>query len=139
MKISEYRQHLQENPEFIKAEEELQLQLELANCVLRARLKKGWSQTDLANAIGTKQANISRIEAGLANPTINLIQKLIKALDIEIKISNTEHESIQKGFSGNSEYMHTQNAYKVQNWPNSNCKASYEIKTEASIEEGVFK
>jgi len=36
--------------------------------------------------VGTKQATISRIEAGLANPTLSLIRKILQALDLDLKI-----------------------------------------------------
>lgn len=86
MKLSEFRQDLQQDPEFVEAQENLKLHFELANAVLRARIKKGWSQTDLAKAVGTKQVNISRIESGLANPTLALVQKIVSVLDLEVKI-----------------------------------------------------
>jgi ribosome-binding protein aMBF1 (putative translation factor) len=133
MKLSEFRHKLEKNSEFVEAEEALQLQFELANCVLRARLKKGWSQTDLAKAIGTKQANISRIEAGLANPTITLIQKLIKSLDLEIKITPSDHEVLAKNNSGGM------NAYLVPDWPSSPCNVRYDITSKASNDEGKLE
>ncbi|HSQ17704.1 MAG TPA: helix-turn-helix transcriptional regulator, partial [Anaerolineales bacterium] len=64
--------------------DDLALHFELANAVLRARLQKGWTQSDLAKAVGTKQANISKIEAGLANPTLALVRKITRALGLEV-------------------------------------------------------
>ena len=84
MKLIEFEQKMQQNPEYVQAVDELALHFELANAVLRARLRKGWTQTDLAKAVGTKQANISRIEAGLTNPTLALIRKLTRALELEV-------------------------------------------------------
>jgi ribosome-binding protein aMBF1 (putative translation factor) len=98
MILAEYRQKIHENSEYMGAVNELQLQFDLANAVLRARLKKGWSQADLAEAIGTKQANISRIEAGLANPTIALVQKLVRVLSLEIIISPSETPRVDNVF-----------------------------------------
>ena len=86
MKLQEFSRYLEEDPEYLKAAEELHLQLLLADAVLKGRLHKGWSQTQLAEAVGTKQANISRIEAGLANPTLSLIRKILQALDLDLKI-----------------------------------------------------
>jgi len=86
MKLKEFRKQLEESQEYLDAKNEIQLQLNLAKAVLRARLKKGWSQDQLAEAIGTKQANISRIESGLSNPTLNIIQKLSTVLDFKINI-----------------------------------------------------
>jgi transcriptional regulator with XRE-family HTH domain len=63
--------------------------------VLRARLEKGWTQTELARRVGTKQANISRIEAGLANPTLELVQKVCKALEIQPEFQQKQKPAYQ--------------------------------------------
>jgi transcriptional regulator with XRE-family HTH domain len=90
MKYSDYKKQLEQNLEYQAAKAEVQLAFNLGNAVLRARLKKGWTQSELARRVGTKQANISRIEAGLANPTLELIRKVCKALDIEINFQKPE-------------------------------------------------
>ncbi len=84
MKHSEFKDRLNANPEYVEARKAVQLKLDLSNAVLKARLERGLTQTALANAIGTKQANISKIESGLGNPTINLIQKLVNFLEINV-------------------------------------------------------
>lgn len=48
----------------------------------RLRLSKGLSQTELAEAIGQKQPNIYRYEHGRTEPTLDVIAKLAKALDV---------------------------------------------------------
>jgi len=88
MKLNEYRHQLEKSEEYQKAKEDLQLHFALADAVLDARMNKGWTQEELAEAIGTKQANISRIESGLANPTLEFIHKLAKALDLNIYFSS---------------------------------------------------
>lgn len=94
MKLSEYREKLEQNPEFKEAEEKLKTRFELGNAVLMGRMKRGWSQADLAAAVGTKQANISRIEAGRANPTLDLIQRLCEKLDLDLKLVEREKVAV---------------------------------------------
>ncbi|AFL73531.1 helix-turn-helix domain-containing protein [Thiocystis violascens] len=48
------------------------------------RLKMGWSQTRLADALGTSQSHIARIERGTENLTIETCRKLATALDIDL-------------------------------------------------------
>ena len=86
MKLEEYRQKLQQDLEYQAAKKELKPFLDLADDVLELRLEKGWSQSELARRAGTKQANISRIESGLANPTVKSLQKLAKAFGTELEI-----------------------------------------------------
>lgn len=80
MKLAEYREQLQHDPDYLAAEEELRPLLALADMVLAQRLARGWSQADLAERVGTKQANISRLESGMANPSVKFLQKLANAL-----------------------------------------------------------
>jgi transcriptional regulator with XRE-family HTH domain len=80
MKLAEYREQLQHDPDYRAAEEELRPLLDLADAVIALRLARGWSQAELAERVGTKQANISRLESGLANPGVKFLQKLASAL-----------------------------------------------------------
>ena len=59
---------------------------ELADEVLRLRLARGWSQSELARRAGTAQTNISRIESGLANPTLGTIRNIARPLGVEVVI-----------------------------------------------------
>ncbi len=86
MKLEEYRRKLELDPEYVAAEEELRPLLDLADEVLRLRLQSGWSQSELARRAGTQQSNISRIEAGLGNPTLKFIQRLADALGTGVEI-----------------------------------------------------
>jgi len=53
---------------------------------LELRQAKGWTQNQLAEASGIAQAEISRIEQGKANPTVQTLIALVSALDGEIQI-----------------------------------------------------
>ena len=80
MRLSEYRQEMATAPAYLAAQEELRPLLDLADAVIALRLARGWSQADLAERAGTKQANISRLESGLANPSVRFLQKVVDAL-----------------------------------------------------------
>jgi transcriptional regulator with XRE-family HTH domain len=86
MKLAEYREQLQHDPDYLAAEEELRPLLDLADSVIALRLARGWSQAELAEQAGTKQANISRLESGLANPSVRFLQKLASALNETLTI-----------------------------------------------------
>jgi XRE family transcriptional regulator, regulator of sulfur utilization len=130
MKFSAYQNELQQDAEFVKASEELKLTFTLANAILRARIKKGWSQHKLAKAVGTKQANISRIESGLANPTISLVNKLMGALELDIEIGPIAYPVELREDYGTTEVI------EVKNWPKPDCNTSYSTKSEASSNGG---
>lgn len=89
MRYTDYRRGLEEDKTFLKARDELNLNFALGKAVVRGRINRGWSQTKLAKEVGTRQANISRIESGLANPTLKLMNKIAKALDITISFDGS--------------------------------------------------
>ena len=95
MKLSEYQHQLEESKEYTTAKNDLQVKFSLADAVYNARTRKGWSQKELAKAIGTKQANISRIESGLANPTLEFLNRLSNVLDFKIEFSCEKESAIE--------------------------------------------
>lgn len=48
----------------------------------RIRQSKGLSQAQLAEMVGANQATISKIEKGVGNPTLSMINRIAKALRI---------------------------------------------------------
>ena len=71
----------------VKAEyDKLQPDFALIRAVIEARMKKGLTQTELANKIGTKQSVISRLEIGKANPSFSFLMKLAEALNSRLEI-----------------------------------------------------
>jgi transcriptional regulator with XRE-family HTH domain len=126
MKLEELRQQLQTNPDYNKALEDLQLKFDFGNAVLRARLNKNWSQAKLAEAVGTKQANISRIEAGMGNTTFSLAQKIINILDLGCHFFSIEPQPIQ--YLTASIEISTINAVEETHWGNdNNCVPKYKM------------
>lgn len=84
MKYTDYLSQLDNNSDYQSGLSELKSHFALGDAIIRARIKKGLSQADLAEMVGTKQANISRIESALGNPTLKLINKILRALELEI-------------------------------------------------------
>ncbi len=124
MNYQDYYRNLEANPEYHQAERDLQVRLDLADEVLRLRIEKGWSQAELAEHADTKQANISRIESGLSNPSLRFLEKLAKALDttLTIRLERVQLPSISTDTGGNAQ---NQSIY-VPNWPQGKVYTSYE-------------
>lgn len=55
--------------------------------IISERQKKGLSQTELAQRVGTKQPVISRLESGVGNPTLELLRRVAKALGTELHVT----------------------------------------------------
>ena len=68
-------------------QEEYELTFGLGELLSIRRLELEMSQSDLSEETGVPQADISRIECGLANPTLKTVEKLLGALNLRITVS----------------------------------------------------
>ena len=59
----------------------------VAYAVTEARIKAGLSQAQLATKSNINQADISKIECGTANPSVNTLNRIAKALGANLSIT----------------------------------------------------
>jgi transcriptional regulator with XRE-family HTH domain len=64
------------DPEFRQAYEEL----EPAYQVARLRIRRGLTQAQLAELVGTKQPSIARLEGGQVAPRLSFLRRVVEAL-----------------------------------------------------------
>ena len=57
--------------------------IEWVASVIRARAAKGWTQTDLAHAIGVQQPAVAKLESGDRDPRLSTMVAVCQALGIE--------------------------------------------------------
>lgn len=50
------------------------------------RKSKGWTQTELGERIGVKKAQVSRLERSAKNATIQTLQRVFTALDVQARL-----------------------------------------------------
>ncbi len=72
--------------EILKKRQEIIAQL------TQARLERGMTQAELAELIGTQRSNISRIESGAQNLTLDMMLKISTALGKDVSLMLTEQE-----------------------------------------------
>jgi ribosome-binding protein aMBF1 (putative translation factor) len=75
-----------EDPEFRAAYEAEDKRIELVLQIIKLRQRRGMTQSDLAKAIGTRQANVSRLERFDANLTLGTLEKVAQALGANLRI-----------------------------------------------------
>ena len=75
-----------QNPEFRAAYEAEDKRIELVLQIIKLRQQRGMTQADLAKAIGTRQANVSRLERFDANLTLGTLEKVARALGASLRI-----------------------------------------------------
>ena len=87
MNFKEYKKELMKDPEFVKAYEELQPEMDIVKAILDARIKQNLSQKELSKLTGINQSEISKLESGERNPSIKLLQRLADGMGLTLKIS----------------------------------------------------
>ena len=86
MKFREHLKEMMEDEEFRKEYETLQPQYEVVKQIIRAREELHITQKDLAERTGIRQSNISRLERGNYNPSVEFLRKIAKGLGKELHI-----------------------------------------------------
>jgi len=84
--FSTYLAEALKDPAFKEAYDKLEPEYAAIEAVLKARKEKGLTQAKLAKKMGSKQAVISRLEAGLTNPSVSFLKRLADALDCRLEI-----------------------------------------------------
>ncbi|HHU53408.1 MAG TPA: helix-turn-helix transcriptional regulator [Clostridiaceae bacterium] len=86
IKYSEYKNKVLKNPE-VKAEyDALQPEYDIIQAMIDARNSLNITQKELSERTGITQADISRIENGTRNPSLNMVKRLAKGLGMQLKI-----------------------------------------------------
>lgn len=75
-----------ENGKRVFEREEFDVYHKLATNLIEAREEKHMTQRQLAEACGVYQADISKIERGLANPSVSTLNKLAEAMNMELNV-----------------------------------------------------
>jgi ribosome-binding protein aMBF1 (putative translation factor) len=82
----ELRDRRMAEPVAADAYEATRLAFELGRAVRELRERNGWSQTQLARAAGMTQSAVARFEAGGTVPTLAVLERLARALDVKLDV-----------------------------------------------------
>lgn len=74
------------NDEFRKEYEAIQPELDVIRAVVDARNSVNMTQKELSERTGISQADISKIENGTRNPSLNLLKRLAEGMGMTLKI-----------------------------------------------------
>lgn len=74
------------NPEFKKEWDNLEPEFNAIQAIIDARKKCNLTQKELAEKTGINQADISKIETGNANPTLQVLKRLAEGMDMILKL-----------------------------------------------------
>jgi len=83
----ELKAQLMKDPEFVKEYDKLEAEFQIASQMIEARIKQNISQEELAKKVKTGQAVISRLEGANGKPSISLLERIARALNIKFNIT----------------------------------------------------
>lgn len=73
------------NPKFREEMEKTELEYQIARAMMKARLEKNMTQTQVAKVAGIDQADVSRVENGIGNPKISTLRRIANSLGMEVR------------------------------------------------------
>lgn len=83
---NEFKKELLKNPE-VKAEyDALEPEFNIIQAMIDARKQQNLTQEELSKRTGITQADISRIENGTRNPSLEMVKRLAKGLGMQLKL-----------------------------------------------------
>ena len=81
------RSQLMLDEEFKTEYDRLQPRYEIISQIISARKEQNMTQSELAKKVGTQKSNISRLESGNYNPSLDFLIKVAHSLGKELKIT----------------------------------------------------
>ena len=86
MEWKEAKKIINKDPEVLKELKNLELEYQIIRQLITLRKEKKLTQKELAELIGDKQSNISRLESGNYNPTLAKLKKIADCLNQRLEI-----------------------------------------------------
>ena len=77
---------LLQDEQFKEEYERLRPRYELISLIIKTRLEQNLTQEELAKRIGTKKSNISRLESGNYNPSLDFIIKVAETFGKKVRL-----------------------------------------------------
>lgn len=87
VKFSDVKVLLMKDEEFKAEYEKLKPRYDIISQIIEERAKQNITQEELALRVGTQKSNISRLESGTYNPSLDFLIKVAQSLGKEMKIS----------------------------------------------------
>ena len=84
--LKEYKEQQMQDPELVREYEAIQPEMDVIRAIVNARTSQNLTQNELAKRTGINQADISKLENGTRNPSVNLLKRLAEGMGMSLKI-----------------------------------------------------
>ncbi len=92
--LQELTRELMQDPEFCREYEKYAPERSLTEELVRIRKNAGLTQQELSERTGISQADISRLENGTRNPSVELLDRIAKAVGATLKIEFVPNKTV---------------------------------------------
>lgn len=75
-----------QNPEVKEEYDALEPEYDIIQAMISARINQNITQKELSARTGITQADISRIENGMRNPSLSMVKRLAEGLGMQLKL-----------------------------------------------------
>lgn len=93
--LDDFLEEQLKEPEFRKEYEAMQPEFDIIRAMVDARISQNLTQKELAERTGIHQADISKLENGTRNPSINLLKRLAEGMGMRLKIEFIPKKELQ--------------------------------------------
>lgn len=84
--FEDYKKQQMQDPELVREYEAIQPEMDVIRAIVNARTSQNLTQNELAKRTGINQADISKLENGTRNPSVNLLKRLAEGMGMSLKI-----------------------------------------------------
>lgn len=96
MSLKKLKEKALQNAEVRAEYDKLESEFELIDTLMTMRSKAGLTQEALADRLGTRKSNISRLERGKGNPSWSTLEKYAAACGFRVKLETVANEPADK-------------------------------------------
>ena len=93
-KYNDFLKEQLQDEDFKKEYDDLQPEFDVIRAIVDTRVSLNLTQKQLAERTGINQADISKLENGTRNPSINLLKRLADGMDMVLKIEFVSKQKI---------------------------------------------
>lgn len=92
--FKDYKKQQMQGTELGREYEAIQPEMDVIRAIVNARTSQNLTQNELAKRTGINQADISKLENGTRNPSINLLKRLAEGMGMNLKIEFVPKQKI---------------------------------------------
>jgi transcriptional regulator with XRE-family HTH domain len=92
--LKQYKDEHMKDITFAKEYEAMQPEMDVIRAIVEARTSQNITQKELAERTGINQADISKLENGTRNPSVNLLKRLADGMGMALKIEFVPKQKI---------------------------------------------